>query len=68
MASLPDKMQILLILAKTLATQKLNFSRIQLFHIKTRVSLKYIVNDCRIAYNKTASKNLLNSTMTTTGA
>ena len=67
MASLPDKMQILLILAKTLATQKLNFSSIQLFHIKTRVNLKYFDNDCRITYNKTASKNQFNSTITTTG-
>ena len=58
-------MKILLILAKTLAAQKLNFSRSQLFHIKTRVSLKYFVNDCTITYNKSASKNLLNSAMTT---
>ena len=26
--------------------QKLNFSRSALFHMKTRVSLKYFVNDC----------------------
>ena len=47
--------------------QKLNFSYSALFYIKTRVSLKYFVNDCRITYNKTASKNQFNSTMTTTG-
>ena len=43
-------MKILLILAKTLEKQKLNFSRIALFHIKTRLSLKYFVNDCSFAW------------------
>ena len=31
---------------KALEKQKLNFSRRALFHMKTRVSLKYFVNDC----------------------
>ena len=31
---------------KTHKKQKLNFSRSALFHMKTRVSLKYFVNDC----------------------
>ena len=39
-------MKILLMLAKTLEKQKLNFSCSVLFHMKTRVSLKYFVNDC----------------------
>ena len=39
MSSLPIKMKILLILAKTLEKQKLNFSRSALLHIKTGVSL-----------------------------
>ena len=30
---------------KPLKKQKLNFSRSALFHLKTRVSLKYFVND-----------------------
>ena len=33
-------------LAKSLEKQKLNFSCSALFHMKTRVSLKYFVNDC----------------------
>ena len=45
-ASLPANMKILLILAKTLEKQKLNFSRTALFHIKTRASLRYFVNYC----------------------
>ena len=32
---------------KTLEKHKLNFSRSALFFMKTRVSLKYFVNDCR---------------------
>ena len=32
---------------KTLEKQILNFSRSALFHMKTRVSLTYFVNDCR---------------------
>ena len=40
------KMKILLILAKTLEKQELNFSRSALFHMKTRVSLRYFMNDC----------------------
>ena len=38
--------QILLTLAKSLEKQVLNFSHGVLFHMKTRVSLKYFVNDC----------------------
>ena len=40
-------MNILLILAKDSLKQKLNFSRNALFHMKTRVSVKYFVNSCR---------------------
>ena len=40
------KMKILFTLAKTLEKQKLNFSRNALLHVKTRVTLKYFVNDC----------------------
>ena len=39
-------MKILLILAKTLEKPKLNFPRTELFHMKTRLSLKRFVNDC----------------------
>ena len=46
MPSLPAKMKILLIIAKNLKKQTLNFSRSALFRMKTRVSLKYFVNDC----------------------
>ena len=45
-SSLPTKMKILLILGKTLEKQELNFSRSALFYIKTRVHLKYFVDDC----------------------
>ena len=38
-------MKILLMLAKSLENQNLNFSRSALFRIKTRVILKYFVND-----------------------
>ena len=41
MLSLPPEKKILSVLAKTLEKQKLNFSRIALFHIKTRVSLSF---------------------------
>ena len=44
MHSLPPKTNALLILAKT--CWKIKLSRISLFHIKTRVSLKYFVSDC----------------------
>ena len=47
MPSLPAKMKILLILAKALEKQKLNFACSALFHIKTRVNLKYFVDDGR---------------------
>ena len=41
------QMNNLLILAKkTLQKRKLNFSRGALFHMKTRVNLKYFVRDC----------------------
>ena len=39
-------MKILLILPKTIQTQKQNFSRCALFHMETTVSLKYFDNDC----------------------
>ena len=38
-------MKILLIPAKTLEKQKSNISHSALFHMKTRVGLKYFVND-----------------------
>ena len=44
--SFPPRIKILLILAKTIEKPKLNFSRWALFHMKTRVSLKYFVNYC----------------------
>ena len=47
MPSPPAKMKILFILVRTLEKQKLNFFHSALFHLKTRVSLKYFVNDCR---------------------
>ena len=43
MPSLPTKMKILLILAKSSSKQKLNLSRTRLL---TRVTLKYFVNVC----------------------
>ena len=46
MPSPPAKMKVLLILAKTFEKQKLNFTHSALFHMKTRVVLKYFVNDC----------------------
>ena len=43
-------MKTFLILAKkSQIEQKLNFSRSALFHIQTRVSLKYFVNGCSLA-------------------
>ena len=53
-------MKILLILGKTLEKQKLNFSRSALFQMKTRVSLKYFVNDCRFNKDREAFKKLRN--------
>ena len=48
---LPDKftkIKVLLILVKTLQKQKLSFSRSALIHAETRVSLRYLVNYCRL--------------------
>ena len=42
----PAKMKALLILAENLKKWKLNFFRFALFHMKTRVSLKYFVSYC----------------------
>ena len=53
-------MKILLIPGKTLEKQKLNFSRSALFQMKTRVSLKYFVNDCRFNKDREAFKKLRN--------
>ena len=47
MPSPPPKIKTLLILAKAGEEQKLKLSCISLFHMKTRVCLKYFVNDCR---------------------
>ena len=44
--SLTAKTTIYSILAKTVEKKKLNFSRSALFHVKTRVCLKYYVNGC----------------------
>ena len=44
--SLATLMKILLILAKSLQKQELNFSRSALFCMKNRVTRKYFVNDC----------------------
>ena len=46
MPSAPAKMETLLIIAKGSQKQKQNFSCSALFQMKTRVSLKYFVNDC----------------------
>ena len=48
MPSLPPEIKILLILEKTTEKWKLKLSRISLFHMKTRVCLKYFVNACRL--------------------
>ena len=40
-SSPPAKIKVLLILAKTFEKQKFDFSRSALFHMGTRVSLKY---------------------------
>ena len=42
----PQKMKILSILTKTPEKWKLNFFRSALFHMKTRICLKYFVYDC----------------------
>ena len=44
MPSLPAKLKILLVLAKK---KEINFSGSAQFDRKTRISLKYFVNDCR---------------------
>ena len=46
MLSPPLEMKPLSILAKASEGEKLNFCRSVLFHMKTRVGLKYLVNDC----------------------
>ena len=46
MPSLPPKMKILSILAKTVQKLKLNFSRSALFHTNTKVCLIYSGQDC----------------------
>ena len=48
-SSFPTNMKILL-KQKTLEKQKLIFSRSALFHMKTRVSLKYFGNDCGLRH------------------
>ena len=44
-------MKALLILAKALEKQKLNFSSCALFHMKTRASLRYSVSYCSLSEN-----------------
>ena len=46
MASRPAIMKSLLIIAKSLQKQELNFSRSVLFRMKTRVTRKYFLNGC----------------------
>ena len=58
MPSFPAKLKMLAILAKTLEKQKLNFSCSALFNTKTRVSPKYLANDCRMLC---AGSNFLNN-------
>ena len=41
---------------KALEKQKLHFPRIALFHVKTRVSLNYFVNDCGLAWQAALKK------------
>ena len=56
--SLPAKMKNSLILTKkSLEKQKLNSSRIALFHMKTRVCLKFFVNDCRTCHHLICNGN-----------
>ena len=50
MLSLPAKIKILLILAKTFEKQKLNFSRSALVRLETKVSLKYFVDGCALNF------------------
>ena len=42
----PPEIKILSVLVKISWEQKLNFPRIALFHMNTRVSLKCLMNDC----------------------
>ena len=56
--SLPVKMKILLIIAKNSWKTKNNFSHNALFHTKTRVSLRQLVNDCRSRFSSTKKNSL----------
>ena len=47
MPSLHTKIKILLILAKNVEKQKLNFSHSALLYMKSRVSLNYFVKNCQ---------------------
>ena len=46
MPSRPAEMEVLLTLAKNFWKTEIKLSRSALFHMKTRVSVKYFVNDC----------------------
>ena len=59
MLILSVKMKTLLTPKKTLEKQKLNFSPSALFHLKTRVSRKYCLNDCRTHTRKLVASYLL---------
>ena len=48
MLSFTPEMEILSTLAKSSEKKKLNFSLSALFHMKTRVCLKYFVRDCSL--------------------
>ena len=65
MPSLPPKIKILLMLAKNSWKIEIKTSPISLFHMKTRVCLKYFVNDCKldsgsymVFINKSASQKI----------
>ena len=47
MPSSPAKMKVLLILAETSRKTEMKLSRSALFHMETRVSLRYFVSYCR---------------------
>ena len=66
MTSRKLNMKILSVLAKSLEKQQLNFSRSTVFHMKTRVCLKYFVKDCRfhkkkLIFQKTLGKGVNNT-------
>ena len=57
--SLPPKKKILLILAKDSLKIELNFSRSVLFHMETRVFLKYFVRGCSLVLRNLQDSSML---------